>query len=107
MIYELRTYYAAPGKMDALNARFRDHTIGLFERHGIEVVGFWVPDDEPETLVYMLRFRDREAMKAAWDAFRGDADWQRVKAESETDGSLVARLTSQVLVPTDYSRPLN
>lgn len=107
MIYELRTYHATPGKLDALNRRFADHTIDLFARHGIEVVGFWTPDAAVDTLVYLVRFPDRAAMQKSWDAFRADPDWQRAKGESEKDGSLVARLESQVLVPTDYSKPLN
>lgn len=107
MIYELRTYYAHPGKMDALNARFRDHTVGLFAKHGIEVVGFWVPEDAPDQLIYIVRFADRDAMKAAWDSFREDADWQQVRSASEADGPIVAKLESRVMDPTDYSAPLN
>ena len=72
MIYEMRTYRAAPGKIDALHRRFADHTIGLFAKHNMGVVGFWTPDGDPETLVYLMRFDSRDAMKAAWTAFAAD-----------------------------------
>ncbi len=106
MIYELRTYWAAPGKADALHARFRNLTLRMFARHAMDVVGFWTPKPETEesgTLVYMLRFADQEAMKKAWDAFRADPEWQAGKAASETDGALTTKVTSTVLNPTDYS----
>lgn len=106
MIYELRTYWAAPGKADPLHARFRDLTLRMFARHAMDVVGFWTPEPETEesgTLVYMLRFADQDAMKKAWESFRADPEWQAGKAASETDGALTTKLTSMVLNPTDYS----
>ena len=106
MLYELRFYQAATGKMDALHARFRDHTVPLFERHGIEVVGFWVPEHDQGQLVYLLRFPDREAMQRAWDGFKNDPEWQATKAESEQDGPLVTKQDSWVMQPTEYSSPL-
>ena len=73
-VFELRTYTASPGKLEALNARFRDHTIGLFKKHGMEVVGFWEPLDKEagagEKLVYMLAHQSRAAAEASWKAFR-------------------------------------
>lgn len=106
MLYELRTYTAGPGKLDRLQARFRNHTMGLFKKHGIEVVGFWqpvAPDDQEGDLVYLCVYPDQEAYERAWAAFRGDAEWVRVKAESETDGVLAVKVTSRLLRPTDYS----
>lgn len=106
MIYELRTYWAAPGKADALHARFRDLTLRMFARHAMDVVGFWTPETETEesgTLVYMLRFADEDSLKTAWQSFRADPEWQSGKAASETDGALTAKVTSMVLNPTDYS----
>ena len=92
MIEELRHYVAAPGKRDALIARFKDHTMALFEKHGIAVTGFWrVPADD-ETLYYMCRFEDAAASEAAWKAFFADPDWAAVRTESERDGPLVASL---------------
>jgi hypothetical protein len=106
MIYELRTYWAAPGKLDRLHARFRHLTLGLFARHAMQVVAFWEPVPTTEAsgdIVYLLAFPDQAALEASWAAFRADPEWQAGKAASETDGSLVAKLTSTVLQPTDYS----
>lgn len=105
MIYELRTYWTAPGKAEALNQRFRSLTLGLFERHNMQVVGFWVPENTEQdgNLIYLLAFESREAMQAAWDAFRVDPDWQAGKAASEVDGPIAVRVESRVLTATDYS----
>jgi hypothetical protein len=105
-VFELRTYHAAPGKMDALNARFRDHTCKLFEKHGMTVVGFWNPTDPKEagkTLIYILAFPSREAAEKSWQAFREDPDWKAAKAASEKDGPLVEKVESVFMGPTDYS----
>jgi hypothetical protein len=103
LIHELRTYRAAPGKIDPLHRRFADHTLGLFAKHQMEVVGFWTPDGDPDTLIYIMRFASRDAMKAAWVAFAADPAWKRVRAESEVDGSLVAGIKSEVWNATAYS----
>ena len=105
-VFELRTYYAAPGKMEALHARFRNHTCKLFEKHGMKLVGFWVPTDAkggPEKLIYILAFPSRAAADRSWEAFKADPDWQRAKTASEKDGKLVAKFESTYLNPTDYS----
>ncbi|MHB0961161.1 MAG: NIPSNAP family protein [Pirellulaceae bacterium] len=105
-VYELRVYKTNPGKLDALHARFRDHTCKLFQKHGIELVGFWTPsegDDAKDTLIYIVAFPSVEAQKQAWEAFRADPDWQKAKADSEKDGVLVKNVTSQNLTATDYS----
>ena len=104
--FEMRIYHATPGRMDALHARFRDHTCDLFARHGIAIVGFWVPQDPAaagERLVYLLSYPDRQAADQSWEAFRNDADWQAAKAASEEDGSIVDKVESEFLDPTDYS----
>ena len=106
MIYELRTYWAAPGKSEALHERFRSLTLGVFDKHRMQVIGFWTPETASETsgdLVYILAFADKEAMEAAWTAFRADPEWVEGKASSEVTGVLTSKVTSQVLVPTDYS----
>jgi len=106
MIYELRTYWAAPGKSENLHARFRNLTMGVFKRLNMEVVGFWRPVEptaESGDLVYVLRFADEAAMKAAWEAFRADPEWIAGRAASETDGKLAERVTSVVLLATDYA----
>jgi hypothetical protein len=105
-VYELRVYHTNPGKLDALHARFRDHTCKLFLKHGMEIVGFWTPTDDKNgkgsTLYYMLAFPDREAAKKSWDAFRADPEWQKAKAESERDGVLVNKVESTYMDSTDY-----
>ena len=106
MIYELRTYWAAPDKIEALHARFRNVTLRLFARHQMHVIGFWTPapiTPESGDLVYMLAFPDQAALTQAWEAFRADPDWQAGRAASEVDGKLVAKLTSCVMQATDYS----
>lgn len=106
MIYELRTYTANPGKMEALHSRFRDHTRRIFAKHGIGSVGYWVqttPKEGAGDLVYLLSHPDREAADAAWTAFRADPEWNAARDASEVDCKLVANVVSQFLEPTDYS----
>ena len=106
-VYELRTYHAAPGKMEALHARFRDHTLKFFEKHGMKVEGFWKPLDEKaaqETLVYLLSFPSKDAADKSWKEFQADPDWIKVREESEKDGKLLTGPPESVfLVPTDYA----
>ena len=102
--YELRTYYAAPGKLEALNARFRDHTMALFEKHGMVSVGYWMPTDNPDNkLIYLLAFPSRAAATQSWREFGSDPEWQKVAKESEANGRLVSRVENVFLTPTDYS----
>lgn len=105
--FELRTYVAAPGKLDMLLARFRDHTTALFEKHGITNIGYWVATDsegEPtETLIYLLAHASREAARESWASFAADPDWIAARAASEVDGRLTASVTSVFLDPTDFS----
>ena len=105
-VFEMRTYYAAPGKMDALHARFRNHTNKLLTKHGATLVGYWLPTDPKEAqlkLVYILAFPNREAGDKCWKAFRDDPDWIKARTESEKDGKLVDKVESVFLNPTDYS----
>lgn len=102
--YEMRIYYAAPGKLDALNARFRNHTCKLFEKHGITNIGYWMPVDNPERkLLYILAYPNREERDKAWKAFMNDPEWQAAFKESEKDGRLVEKVESIFLKATDYS----
>jgi hypothetical protein len=105
--FEIRTYYAAPGKLEDLHARFRNHTIKLFKKHGMEIVGFWGPTDKEKgsenTLVYVLAFPSREARDKSFMAFGADPDWQKAKAESEKNGKLTEKVESVILMATDYS----
>ncbi len=105
-VFELRTYYANEGKFADLQARFRNHTLKLFEKHGMTNVGYWTPNDGPlkdKALIYVLAYPHRESAKSSWDAFRADPDWKKVAAESEVTGRLVGKIESVYMDPTDYS----
>ena len=105
-VFELRTYTAGPGKIDALHARFRDQTIKLFEKHHMTVIGFWKPTDAEQAkqkLVYLLGFPSQEAAAKSWKDFQADPQWKAVKETSEKDGPLVEKIDSVFLNPTDYS----
>jgi hypothetical protein len=105
-VYEMRTYTAADGKFDAVNARFRDHTRRLFEKHGMKNIGYWTPSEGPlvgTTLIYILEHQSRDAARASWAAFSKDPEWQKAKAESEAGGRIVAKAESVFLTATDYS----
>jgi hypothetical protein len=105
MLYELRTYYTVPGRMPNLLARFRDHTVKLFEKNGIQNVGYWVAENDPNCLIYIVRHQDAAGMQANWDKFRNDPEWVKAKGDSEADGPIVERLTSQAMNPTDFTMP--
>ncbi len=109
-VHELRVYHAYEGKLDDLLRRFREHTIRLFEKHGIKNVAYWTPVDEPlkgKTLVYILAHPNRNAAAANWKAFRDDPQWQKVRDQSEANGKLVEKIESTYLVLTDFSPPLH
>ena len=105
-VFEIRTYTAAEGKLDALHARFRDHTMALFKKHGMTSVGYFKPQDAPlkqNTLIYILAHPSREAAAKNWQAFQNDPEWQKVKAASEAQGALTTKIESVFADPTDYS----
>jgi hypothetical protein len=105
-VYELRIYHAAEGKLDALLARFRDHTIKIFARHHMRSVAYWTPTDEPEkgkTLIYILEHPSREAATANWKSFQDDEEWKSVKAKSEENGKLVDKVDSTFMALTPFS----
>jgi hypothetical protein len=105
-VYELRTYTTEPGRLPALNKRFREHTLKLFEKHGMRNEMYWTPTD-PElaenTLIYVISHESRDAAKKSWAAFQADPEWQKVKAASEADGKILTKVTSVYMTPTDYS----
>src|SRR5262245_36859355 len=105
-VYELRTYTAAPGKSAELLARFRNHTLKIFERHGMKNVGYWVPADEKDgaadKLIYLLEHKSRDAAKESWKNFSADTQWQEVKKKTEANGRIVAKVDSVYLTPTDF-----
>lgn len=103
-IFEMRVYYAAEGKLDALNARFRNHTCKLFEKHGMQNIGYFMPVENPKRkLVYFLAYPDRAARDKSWKAFMADPEWQAAYKASEVDGKLVEKYESYFLKATDYS----
>jgi hypothetical protein len=105
--YELRTYHVAPGKMEALHKRFREHTLKLFAKHGITSLGYWERLDkagQPENkLTFLLSYPDRAAREKSWKAFIADPDWQAAHKASEANGPLVTKAENPYLVATDYS----
>lgn len=103
-IFELRTYHAPPGKLDALLTRFRDHTCKLFAKHGMINIGYWVPAENPDNLlVYLMAYPDKEARDTSWKAFMADPEWKAAYAASETDGKLVEKVDQIFMTPTDFS----
>jgi len=107
-VFELRTYTATDaGKLEALHARFKNHTLRLFEKHGIQNVGYWKPMDAPAsgtTMVYIVAHKSREAAKQSWSAFLNDPEWKKVSTESEANGRILAKAPESVFIEaTDYS----
>lgn len=104
-VFELRTYTTREGRLPALHARFRDHTMSLFEKHGMRNIGYWTPKDKPNTLVYLIAHDSLEAAAASWKAFVTDPEWQKVAADSQRDGQILVEggIVSEFLDATDYS----
>jgi hypothetical protein len=105
-IYELRTYTTLEGRLPALHKRFRDHTIRLFEKHGMKNGMYWTPTDPTlaeNTLIYVVSHESPEAAKKSWDAFRSDPEWIKVRDASEADGKIVKEVKSVYMKLTDYS----
>lgn len=106
VVYELRVYHTNEGKLDALLARFRDHTMTIFNRHGMKSIAYWTPTDEPlkgRTLIYILEHPSREAATANWKSFRDDPEWVKVSTASEVNGKLVQKVDSTYMTRTDFS----
>jgi hypothetical protein len=105
--FELRTYHAAPGKLDALQARFRDHTNKLFAKHGIEILGFWVPENKEgqteNSLVCILAFPSHDARDRIWKEFATDVEWLAVKPDSEKNGKLIEKVDMVYMTAADFS----
>jgi hypothetical protein len=107
-VFEMRTYVCHPGKLDALKARFRDHTIRIFKKHGMESIGYWIPQDEGKdtTLIYVIAHKDRDQATKNWAAFRADDEWKKVSADSEVKagGKIVEKVISVYMDPADFSQ---
>ena len=105
-VYELRLYHVHEGKMDALKARFGDHTDAIFKRHNMKSVGYLVPEDAPSSqnlFIYILEHPSRQEAEKNWAAFHADPEWRKVKAESEAHGALVDHIDRYFMDPTSYS----
>jgi len=103
-IYELRTYTTHPDKLDELHNRFKNHTVQLFSKHGMVNVGYWIPVDKDNTLIYILSHKSREAAEKSWGGFRNDPDWQKAYEASRADGPLVSNVESVFMKATSYSQ---
>lgn len=105
MIYELRIYYCAPGRLSALNERFENITLKFWEKYGIRPVGFWTTlvGSSNQTLTYMLRWESLAEREAKWNAFAADPEWLAKRAETEAQAVIVERIENQILAPTGYS----
>ena len=105
-VYELRTYHCFDGKLDNLKARFRDHTIEIFNRHGMKSIGYWIPQDAPasqNTLIYVLEHPSREEGEKNWKAFQADPEWKKVSAASEEGGKIVEKVDRVWMNAADFS----
>lgn len=105
-IYELRTYTTLEGRLPNLNARFKNHTMKLFEKHGMKNVMYWTPTDEKtanNTLIYVIWHASPEAAKKSWEGFIADPDWHKARDESEKDGKIVAKVEKVYMKATEYS----
>jgi hypothetical protein len=103
-VYELRTYTAVPGRLDALHARFKDHLLGFFQKHGMTNVVYFKPMDAPlsqNTLIYLVSHDSREAAAKSWSAFQNDAAWKQIS--SAGGGPMASKVESVFLEPTEYS----
>jgi hypothetical protein len=105
-VFELRTYTANEGKLPDLLSRFGNHTVKLFEKHGMKNVGYWIPQDAPlsqNTLIYVLSHDSRDAAQKSWQAFRNDGDWKKAQAASEVNGRLVQKVEAVYMDAADFS----
>jgi hypothetical protein len=106
-VFELRKYTAPEGKLGELEARFRNHTIRIFNKHNMTSIGYFVPQDAPDsqnTLIYVLAHPSREAARKNWTAFQADPEWQKVNTESQVNGRIVSKVESTFMDPLDFSQ---
>lgn len=105
-VFEIRTYHTFPGRLEALHKRFREHTMKIFEKHGMTNVAYWTFEDSPakeSTLIYVISHASREQAKKNWAEFNADPEWQKVSADSQIDGKIVEKVESVFVDATDYS----
>jgi hypothetical protein len=105
-VFEIRTYHTLPGRLDALHKRFREHTMRVFEKHGMTNIGYWTFQDSPakeNTLIYVISHASRDQAKANWAAFVADPEWKKIAEESQRDGKIIEKIESVFVDATDYS----
>lgn len=104
-VFELRIYSVLPGRMDAMNARFKDHTNALLDKHHMTLIGFWQPqgEDASKKLYYLVAHKSKAGAEANWKAFSADPAWKAARDASEKDGKIVEKVDRIWLDPTDYS----
>jgi hypothetical protein len=105
-VFELRTYTSPDGRLNDLLARFRNDTLRIFAKHGMENVGYWLPADAPassNTLIYVLAHDSRDAATKSWAAFRDDPEWKAVAERTQANGPIVTKVESVFLEATDFS----
>ena len=109
LVYELRVYHCFEGKLPDLHRRFREHTMKIFEKHGMKNIAYWTPMDEPQkanTLIYIIAHASREAAAENWKSFSADPEWQEVQKASEANGKIVEKVESTFMTLTDFSPAL-
>lgn len=106
MIHELRIYHCLPGKLPALNHRFENVTLKMWEKHGIRQAGFWtvLVGENNHDLYYLLEWKDLAERERKWNAFQADPAWHAARAETEKDGPIVGHISNYILTPTAYSK---
>lgn len=103
-VYEVRIYYPTPGKYAEIVDRFRQYTTKIFEKHGMENIGYWTPTDTTrKELIYILAYPSREARDASWKAFGSDPEWKAVVAKTEANGKLVDHVDQIFMTEADFS----
>jgi len=102
-VFELRTYTSHENRLDDVVARFKNHTTRLFEKHGMTSIGYWIPNDQPNTLIYVIAHQSREQAKKNWEAFQKDPEWIAAREASMTNGPIVLKTQSVFMTPTEFS----
>ncbi|PLZ02228.1 NIPSNAP family protein [Burkholderia sp. WAC0059] len=105
MIIEMRIYHCAPGRLPALNDRFKNTTLAFFKKYGIEQIGFWTTLIGPSNhaLTYLLKWESLAEREAKWNAFQADPEWIAKRAASEAEKPILERVENVFLTPTEYS----
>ena len=102
-IYELRTYTSHEGKLENVLNRFENHTMALFEKHGIRNIGYWVSEDQDNTLIYIVAHESRDRAKHSWENFVSDPKWKAARNASVADGPIVNKIENLYMKKASFS----